>query len=1074
MKKNYLLFFIFSFIFSPSLLSAANRYVSVNGAGDGLSWASPKGSIQAAVWDCAAGDTVFVSSGTYNEMFAITDGVSVMGGYHPTTGERDIDAYVTTLDGQGLGKYLIVKYDAACVHPTLIEGFTIRNAEHSNEGGGAYIRGNVTLSRCYIVNCKGSNGGGVFNNGGIVRDCIIELCSSTSSGGAIRNNGGLVENTIMRGNQGKYGTIRNENGGIVRNCILHNNTASVTGWPNSGGIYNPTGIVANCILACNTGEGYAAIHSDGKTFNTIMWNNKGPEGFSDPIAYINGAGSSNNAAVSGFEMAKDAYTLNSNNAATDGPNFKAPTLFAGVPTTPADIAAMRASDWSFSAESPLIDLGTSANTETPVSDIVGTSRPKGAAIDLGAYEFDPNAVTVAVEAVSMTIDTLRLEEKTSQWLSAIVTPTNATNKKILWESSNTAVATVESGLITAVSVGTAIIRVTTIDGRKKDSCVVEVTEEIIPYIHPDALAADLLSENDYTVPTYTKMLIAKYAVVKDSSETNLLALQQAIAALINKNMPYTVVATINGDPKTRMGFAWFTNQDITNGKIQLVAKANAVEADFASPAFEINSTQRSVNNINYAVYDNNVLSAANLPTNYKRSYRSHKALATGLTPNTTYSYRVGFDNAWSEIRTFTTAVDSKDEFKFLYMTDSHIMNQEYINNTRWVATAAANKAPDARFLLFTGDFVETGTVTNAEWEWEQFFETSMKPAIQKFPMVPTDGNHDDSPNLNYTHHFNTDSIFNQSAATKPQFHGINYSFVYGDALFIVYSQQDYWRTGYMNSLKPWFRAQVEANPNTKWRIAAVHKCLFTGSGHQEDADAKIFRQEMLPLFDELNIDFVIQGHDHVYEVIGPVDNQTKTVIPGSVSGVKDVAVNTNTNMTGKEGGIYNVEGGTLYFNNSTAGRKRYYPYTKEQMEADYAKHEVANYWDLFTGKFGQPGAPVFSEISVNTNEITVSTYTTSEAAAPILFDSFKIVKGNESGLENNNEPINSLFPVPATDKVNTTVNNINNVTAFDISGRSINLTFKNQTIDVSDLSNGIYIVKINADNKTFTSRLLKK
>jgi len=144
------------------------------------------------------------------------------------------------------------------------------------------------------------------------------------------------------------------------------------------------------------------------------------------------------------------------------------------------------------------------------------------------------------------------------------------------------------------------------------------------------------------------------------------------------------------------------------------------------------------------------------------------------------------------------------------------------------------------------------------------------------------------------------------------------------------------------------------------------------------------------------------------------------------------------------------------------------------MEADYAKHEVANYWDLFTGKFGQPGAPVFSEISVNTNEITVSTYTTSEAAAPILFDSFKIVKGNESGLENNNEPINSLFPVPATDKVNTTVNNINNVTAFDISGRSINLPFKNQTIDVSDLSNGIYIVKINADNKTFTSRLLKK
>jgi hypothetical protein len=179
-------------------------------------------------------------------------------------------------------------------------------------------------------------------------------------------------------------------------------------------------------------------------------------------------------------------------------------------------------------------------------------------------------------------------------------------------------------------------------------------------------------------------------------------------------------------------------------------------------------------------------------------------------------------------------------------------------------------------------------------------------------------------------------------------------------------------------------------------------------------------------------------------------------------------------MTGKEGGIYNVEGGTLYFNNSTSGRKRYYPYTKEQMEADYSKHEVANYWDLFTGKFGQPGAPVFSEISVNTNEITVSTYTNSEAADPTLYDTFKIVKGDASGLENNNGSVLSLFPVPAKDKVNTTVNNVNGVTAFDVSGRSLNLSFKNQTIDVSNLSNGLYIVKIYAEDRTYTSRLLKE
>ena len=65
-------------------------------------------------------------------------------------------------------------------------------------------------------------------------------------------------------------------------------------------------------------------------------------------------------------------------------------------------------------------------------------------------------------------------------------------------------------------------------------------------------------------------------------------------------------------------------------------------------------------------------------------------------------------------------------------------------------------------------------------------EVSMKPLLSRMALAPTDGNHDDTPNLNYTYHFNTDKAFNETATVKPQFDGITYSFVYGERLIYGY------------------------------------------------------------------------------------------------------------------------------------------------------------------------------------------------------------------------------------------------------------------------------------------------
>ncbi|MHC1684078.1 MAG: Ig-like domain-containing protein [Clostridiaceae bacterium] len=63
----------------------------------------------------------------------------------------------------------------------------------------------------------------------------------------------------------------------------------------------------------------------------------------------------------------------------------------------------------------------------------------------------------------------------SDLLTATIAPSTAKNKDVIWQSSNTNVATVKGGLITAVNVGTTIITATSADGGQTSTCVITVT-----------------------------------------------------------------------------------------------------------------------------------------------------------------------------------------------------------------------------------------------------------------------------------------------------------------------------------------------------------------------------------------------------------------------------------------------------------------------------------------------------------------------------------------------------------------------------------------------------------------------
>jgi len=88
---------------------------------------------------------------------------------------------------------------------------------------------------------------------------------------------------------------------------------------------------------------------------------------------------------------------------------------------------------------------------------------------------EPGGGDVAVENVSLDQTSLSIAVGGSATLTATVEPSNATNKNVVWSSSNSAVAVVVNGTVTAISAGSAIIIVATADGGRTAICAVTVS-----------------------------------------------------------------------------------------------------------------------------------------------------------------------------------------------------------------------------------------------------------------------------------------------------------------------------------------------------------------------------------------------------------------------------------------------------------------------------------------------------------------------------------------------------------------------------------------------------------------------
>ena len=113
-------------------------------------------------------------------------------------------------------------------------------------------------------------------------------------------------------------------------------------------------------------------------------------------------------------------------------------------------------------------------------------------------------ITVVANAIPVTGISLNPSEITmkvgeSQVITAEVTPQDATDKSVTWESSNPEVASVDNGTVVGIKPGSVTITATTVNGRKTAECEVTIKANLAPSVtvgadHISAVSAILSGE----------------------------------------------------------------------------------------------------------------------------------------------------------------------------------------------------------------------------------------------------------------------------------------------------------------------------------------------------------------------------------------------------------------------------------------------------------------------------------------------------------------------------------------------------------------------------------------------------
>ena len=294
-------------------------------------------------------------------------------------------------------------------------------------------------------------------------------------------------------------------------------------------------------------------------------------------------------------------------------------------------------------------------------------------------------------------------------------------------------------------------------------------------------------------------------------------------------LPDRIVLTLNGDPRTSVAVSWRTSTEVNRGLAEIVVADDGPY--FAERAKQLPATTVPLKTADYEAH-------------------CHTCQFADLTPGTTYTYRVGDGDHWSEWIQFRTASEQPDPFSFIYFGDAQ-------NNLRsqWsrVIREAYRDAPKAAFLLHAGDLINTA---EADPDWGEWFEAGGF-INRMIPNLAVPGNHemakDAEGKSRTTIHWRSQFEFplNGPAGLEETCFTLTY---HNLRLIALDSNQ------MLDVQAKWLEETLQSN-QSKWVICFFHHPVFsTGSGR----DNELLRKLWKPIFDKYRVDLVLQGHDHSY------------------------------------------------------------------------------------------------------------------------------------------------------------------------------------------------------------------
>jgi uncharacterized protein (TIGR02145 family) len=124
---------------------------------------------------------------------------------------------------------------------------------------------------------------------------------------------------------------------------------------------------------------------------------------------------------------------------------------------------------------------------------------------------------VPVTGISFATSTETIQVSQTLTLTPIFAPTNATNKKVTWESNALAIATVFDGVVTAVSPGIAVITAISVE---KPELSAQITVTVTREPHPVLGAISTLTLNEWIIGTgATRQIWSDAILVQNADET---------------------------------------------------------------------------------------------------------------------------------------------------------------------------------------------------------------------------------------------------------------------------------------------------------------------------------------------------------------------------------------------------------------------------------------------------------------------------------------------------------------------------------------------------------------------------